>query len=256
MMYWAGYLQIAFACALGTLFGYWLHPEEFVWGEAARISLLIISSYSLTIITLTGGMRFVNWSRKRASVGRLYDEGVRDPENICELFSANGDRDEDCAGDGHALCLECDHYIHEVVVGSQEGSNSKLPAVNSQDPPLRSEIGRGLFKEGALIECAFSELEVRVLAEAQENLRQGGDNRTVKLRERSPQEITPGDQTPRKKYRWERRKEEEPKAVDFYSWCILCGKHIPSGEVRYIRGAKTAHQKCVEELYEALESRV
>ena len=48
---------------------------------------------------------------------------------------------------------------------------------------------------------------------------------------------------------------EEPKAIDSQSWCALCGKHIPSGEIRYIRGEKTAHQKCVEELYEALEPR-
>ena len=81
------------------------------WVGCLQITIAIIFSYLLAIITLTGGMRFVNWSRKRTSVGRLYDEGVRDPENICELFSATGDRDEDCAGDGHALCFECDHYI-------------------------------------------------------------------------------------------------------------------------------------------------
>jgi hypothetical protein len=61
---------------------------------------------------------------------------------------------------------------------------------------------------------------------------------------------------PRNRWREIDPKEEEPKAADFKSWCALCGKHIPSGGIRYIRGEKTAHQKCVEELYEALEPQV
>ena len=47
------------------------------------------------------------------AIGFLGDEGVRDPEHPCEFFSDKGDKDEDCDGDGHYLCLECIHYNPE-----------------------------------------------------------------------------------------------------------------------------------------------
>ena len=115
-------------------------------------------------------MNFVNRPRKRKV------EKPREPSpcSRCGTKLANL-KTRYIFADGEVLCEKCYERFEQGVAGSQEGSNPTSRAANYQDLLPRSEIGRELFKGGAFIECGFSELEVRVLAEAQENLRRGGD---------------------------------------------------------------------------------